>query len=482
VTVRVPHALVGALCVGIAAANVGRVASPVLAFAAVTFAASAPFLDGDRRLAALVVALLCAGWWWGNVRLDRLDQSVLAPKIGTSERARIEVDGVARRSRYSVRTQVIVRRFGSRVVREEALLELPPSRAPPQGSVVSAIVTVEEPRGPSHGFDEREWLRRKGIHVVLRADSFRIVGSRRGLGAVADRLRQLVERPLARGSSGDRRAVLTGIVLGDDQAVPKRLRDDFRRSGLYHLLAVSGQNVALVAAGSLMLARLLGLSRLLGELGALAGIAAYVLAVGPQPSVIRAGIVGGLASFAWIAARQRDRWHFLLLAALVLLAWNPYTLRDPGFELSFVAVAAIFVLVHPLLRLLEGYPLPQWLAEAVAVSTVCGAATAPILWLQFHAVPLLAVPANALAAPAMMPLLALALVAAIVDPLFPGLAAAFAGLAAWPAAWIALCARAFGAIPFAQVGSTREALALAAVALLTGAYAWSRWRTSNPFT
>src|SRR6185295_18191226 len=97
-------------------------------------------------------------------------------------------------------------------VREAALLELPSGRAPPQGAIVSAIVTVEQPRGPDHGFDERTWLRRKGIHVVLRADRWRAIGERRGLGAVADRLRERVERALARGASGERGAVLRGVV------------------------------------------------------------------------------------------------------------------------------------------------------------------------------------------------------------------------------------------------------------------------------
>src|SRR5207237_9144553 len=194
--------------------------------------------------------------------------------------------------------------------------------------------------------------------------------------------------------------------------------------------------------------------------GALGGIAAYVLAGGSQPSVIRAGVVGALGSLARIVARQRDRWHFLLLAAFVLLAWNPYTLLDAGFQLSFVAVAAIFVLVRPLLHVLEGYPLPRWLAEAIAVSAACGVATAPVLWLQFHAVPLLAVPANALAAPAMAPLLALALLAALVDPVAPGAAAVLAGLADWCAAWLALCARLIGGLPFAQVSSTHGGAAL----------------------
>jgi competence protein ComEC len=416
------------------------------------------------------------------VRLTALDRSVLAPRIGTAERSLLEVTAPPRRSRYRLRVAVVVRRFGGRALREASLLELPPGRAPPQGALVSAVVTVEQPRGPDHGFDERTWLRRKGVHVVLRADRWRAAGARQGLAGLADRLRVRMESSLARGASGERGGVLAGVVLGDDQAVPKGLRDRFRASGLYHLLAVSGQNVALVAVGALLLARLLGVPRLVGELGALAGIFAYVLAVGAQPSVIRAGVVGALASLAWIAARQRDRWHFLLLAALILLAWNPYTLLDAGFQLSFVAVVSIFVFVRPLLRVLEGYPLPRWLAEAIAVSTVCGAATAPVLWLQFHSVPLLAVPANALAAPAMPPLLALALLAALVDPLAPSIATLLASLAGWCAAWLALCARLVGGLPFAQISSDRAALALAACGLLAAAYAWRRWRSSSRST
>jgi len=111
------------------------------------------------------------------------------------------------------------------------------------------------------------------------------------------------------------------------------------------------------------------------------------------------------------------------------------------------------------------------------VSSACGAATAPVLWLQFHAVPLLAVPANALAAPAMGPLLSLALLAALVEPLAPGIAGVLAGLAAWCAAWLALCARAVGGLPFAQVNSTRGGVALLAGTLLAAAYAWRRWRS-----
>jgi competence protein ComEC len=160
----------------------------------------------------------------------------------------------------------------------------------------------------------------------------------------------------------------------------------------------------------------------------------------------------------------------------VLLAWNPYTLLDAGFQLSFAAVAAIFTLAPRIGRVLEGYPVPRRAAGFLAISAACGLATAPILWLQFHAVPLLAVPANALAAPVVAPLLAMALLAAAVHPLVPSAAALLTWLAGWCAAYLALCARAIGGLPFAQVRSGWAAAAIGVGAGIAGAYAWRRWR------
>jgi competence protein ComEC len=202
-----------------------------------------------------------------------------------------------------------------------------------------------------------------------------------------------------------------------------------------------------------------------------------VLAVGAQPSVVRAGIAGALGSISWLLARERDRWWFLLVGALVLLAWNPYTLLDAGFQLSFAAVMAIFLLAPRLGRALEGYPFPQQAAGFLAISTACGLATAPILWLQFHAVPLLAVPANALAAPVVGPMLDLALTAAAVHPVAPSAAAALTWLAGWCAAYLAFCARLIGGLPFAQVTSGWAAAAIGVGAALVGTYAWRRCRS-----
>jgi competence protein ComEC len=473
-----PQRVAAAVVLGLAASLVVRSAWPGIACAAGLAAACSAFVRPDRAGLFVVCAAVLAGAWWGSVRLAVLDRSVLATRIGWAETSFVTVTGPPRRGRFELRLPARVSRFGHLQVDEPVLLELPRGRAPPQGARLEVLGELVRPRGPSHGFDEARWLRRQGVHVVLRGDRWRVVGRRGGMPGLADRLRGWLGRSAARGLTGERRGIVDGVVLGDDAGLPDDLKRDFRASGLYHLLAVSGQNVALVAGSALLLAWLLAVPRLLGELGALAAIGAYVLAVGAQPSVVRAAVAGALGSLAWITARQRDRWHFLLLGAIVLLAWNPYTALDPGFELSFAAVVAIFSVAPRIRRRLDGYSIPGALADVVAVSTACGLATAPVAWFQFHAIPLLTVPANALAAPAVVPLLGLGLAAAAVTPLSTGGAATLATLNGWCAAYLAGCARLVGSLPFAQVRSGRAAAALALAALLAGAYAWRRCRPS----
>ena len=465
-----PYVLAGAACAGLAAANAVRGAGAVVvALAGTSALACAAAADPLLRVALLSVALVLVGWWWGSARLDAIDSSVLVGRVGEAALAVAVVTGPARGGEFDLRVPARLVRFGDVRLDEAVLLDLPVGRSPPQGAIVAVGARVRLPRTAADGFDERTWLRRHGVHVVLLGREWRIVGHRGGIGGYADRVRAWLARGVAPGLSGERRAVLEGIVLGEDEGLTPELRTSFRASGLYHLLAVSGQNVIFVAAGVLGLAWLLRVPRWLGEIGALAGIASYVLAVGAQPSVIRAGIAGALGSLAWLSARQRDRWHFLLVGALVLLAWSPYNLLDPGFQLSFAAVVAIFVAVPHAREFLAGYPLPRGLPEVLAVSLACGIATAPILWLQFGRIPVYSVPANALAAPVVAPLLGLSFAAALAAPISPAGASLIAQVNGWCAAYLAACARAVAGLPGATVSSWPAATALLLLGSCAGA-------------
>ncbi len=461
-----PALLVFAACVGLALSVWVRLPVDVLLPGACAAAAGAFVARDLRRLVLAGLALALIGLWWGGLREVALDRSMLESHIGERMEARVVVTGPARRTPFALRAPAQVVRFGETSLRERVLLELPPERAPPQGSVLELRARPVEPRGPETGFDERGWLARQGVHVVLRGEDARVVGRRGGIGGVADRLHAHVEKTLARGTTGERRAVLTGIVLGEDDGIDKSLRDAFQASGLTHLLAVSGQNVAITAVGVVWAARLAGIGRLAGEGVAILVVLAYALAVGWQPSVVRAAVAGILASLGWITARPRDRWHAMAVGALVLLAWTPSAALEPGFQLSFAAVAAIFVVIPRVAGVPDAYPVPRGLWDVLVVAVACGLVTAPIVWLHFGAVALWTVPANLAAEPAMPPLIALSLASAALEPLLPDASAALAWLAGGCAAWIAFVAKVVSTWPSAQVHS-----AVALVLILAGAAA-----------
>jgi competence protein ComEC len=448
------HCLVAALCLGLALSNALGIGASTALIGVFVLAALIVLCARPRlRLTAIAALFLLFGLWLGALRLASLDRSLLLSHVGESAETRVVVVGTPRVSPYAVSAVGQVERFGRRPLRERVWLSLPAAKAPPIGAVLELSAKLELPAGPSaSGFDQRAWLARQGIHVVLQAGSWRLVGRRGGIGGFGDRLRERLAHDLVPGLAGERRGLVLGFVLGEDEGLSDGLRQSFRRSGLYHLLAVSGQNIAFLVAGVLGLAWLCGIPRRLGELLALTTIAAYTLVVGWQPSVIRAAVAGGLASLAWLAARPRDRWYFLLLGALVLLVWNPRSVFDPGFQLSFAAVIAIFVTVKPLERLLEKTPLPAALRPLIAVSAGCTLMTTPIMVFQFGKVPVYGVLANVAVEPVVPLVLFLGLASVLVAPLVPSAARALAFLNGLLAAYIAFWARLVGALPGAQVG------------------------------
>ena len=226
------HVLALACVGGLAFANVLRLHA--VGWAAAAAVALALVVPRTFLGVALVVAV--AAWWWGSVRLDALDRSALVPSIGTAGRALAVVTAESRVGKFDQRQFARLRTFDGRRVDERVELELPLGRAPPQGAVVRLLALVRAPRGPSHGFDEATWLRRQGVHVVLRVDAWRVVGRRGGLGGLGDRIRAWLRRASAPGLTGERRALVEGVLLGDDGGLSDNLKQAFRRSGLYHLL------------------------------------------------------------------------------------------------------------------------------------------------------------------------------------------------------------------------------------------------------
>src|SRR4249919_2502859 len=206
----------GAVCAGCALANAVRVPVLPLALAVGAVGALALFLAEPRfRFGAAAVAVVLGGWAWGSVRLAELDRSVLVSRIGTVEQAVVEVGEPPKAGSFDQRGRGVLLHWGTLKPREPVYLELPLGRAPPQGADISLLGQLRAPTGPSNGFDEATWLRRQGIHVVLRAKGpWRVVGRRGGIYGLGDGVERWLASDSAYGLSGERRSVIEAIVLG----------------------------------------------------------------------------------------------------------------------------------------------------------------------------------------------------------------------------------------------------------------------------
>lgn len=229
-------------------------------------------------------------------------------------------------------------------------------------------------------------------------------------------IRARADTALGRGMPAREAALARGFVLGEDEQIDPATTEDFRRAGLSHLLAVSGQNVALLVLLAMPVLAALGLplrTRLLWVLGL---IVVYVPLAGAGPSIQRAGIMGALSVLATLAGRRASRFYALVLAAVVLLVLEPGIASDVGWQLSFAAVLGILLLAAPLragiVARIGSHRWRRALAEGAAVTIAATLATAPLIAFHFEAISTTTLVANLLAMPAVAPAMWLGMLAA----------------------------------------------------------------------
>ncbi len=289
-------------------------------------------------------------------------------------------------------------------------------------------------------------------------------------------IRARAEAALGQGTPAREAALARGFVLGEDERIDAQTTEDFRRSGLSHLLAVSGQNVALLALLAMPVLAALGMplrSRLFWILGL---IAVYVPLAGAGPSIQRAGIMGALSVLATLAGRRASRLYALVFAAIVLLVLEPGIAADVGWQLSFAAVLGILLLAAPLRAAIAArIGARGWrraLAEGAAMTIAATLATAPLIAFHFEAISTMTLLANLLALPAVAPAMWLGMLATAAGqvPGFPveALNAINAPLLAYIAQVAAWCGRPSWAYLHVRLGAgglLASYLAIAATAI-----------------
>ena len=386
-------------------------------------------------LACLALAAAAVGVGIGSARIEAIDAGALDLAPAGEVEVRGYVAAVPRRSRGQVSIRVETADGRLMVTAPEPVGELD----------VGEGITARGTLGPAAEW-QRAYLERLGIHEVLATKVIERLDTRRGgFAGVLDGIRLRAERALATGTPDASADLLRGFVLGQDDLIDERTVEEFKRSGLAHLLAVSGQNVVLLAVLAAAVLALLGvpIRPRLVAIGVLIGV--YVLITGAGPSIQRAGVMGAAGIVAALADRPRSRWYVLLLAAAVTLGLDPRAAADIGWQLSFAAVAGILLLSRRLAALVAG-PRPgrvrRAVAEGAALTAAATAATAPLMSFYFGTLSVVSLPANLLAVVAEAPVMWLGMLAAAagqvpwlpVEPIswLAGMLAAYiAQIAAW---------------------------------------------------
>jgi competence protein ComEC len=281
-----------------------------------------------------------------------------------------------------------------------------------------------------------DYLRRTGIAGTLQSRHLDVKGSEAGVGPALERLRRAAGAALAAAIPEPEAGLAAGIVVGLRDRVDRALAADFTTVGASHIVAISGWNIAIVAASVAALAG--SWARRRRALLTAVAIVTYVAFAGASPSVVRAAAMAGVVLVARESGRAGRAAAALGWAAVILLFIDPALVGDAGFQLSSLATAGILAWATPLTaglrRRAPGW-LPDWLVECLAVSLAAQAATLPIVLLVFGRLAIISPLINLVVVPIVAPAMAaagIALVGGLASMAgAPALLATVLGLSGW---------------------------------------------------
>ena len=286
------------------------------------------------------------------------------------------------------------------------------------------------------------------------------------LGAIRLGLRSL-------SGDGNAGALIPGMVLGDTSKQSVEFKNSMRRSGLTHLVAVSGANFALVSAFVLWMMQFL-FARMKFRLSATAiSLIAFIALVRPSPSVLRAAAMAAVLLVAQGTKKGRDSLPALGFAMAAVVVVDPWQARDAGFALSVLATAGLLLFAPVLIEKLSIH-LPGKLAQALAPPIAATVFCSPIIVALSGYLAPMSVIANLLAAPFVAPITIVGFIAALFSPFAPLISTVLIWFIRFPAGAIALIAHWASSFPVLTLQSGKIGFLIVASFTL-GSWLLKKW-------
>jgi competence protein ComEC len=369
----------------------------------------------------LLIAALLLGATVMSFRIASLEQSILQDLYGKS----VEITAVVGTDAHALAPRVIGTQFaeqsysalvrvneitaGTHHYRLRSPARLISSEADFKEILPGQIIRVQVLVQPSKEGRVAALLINKG--------SFTVVSQPSRWAKSLDRIRDGLRAASGGGDSG---ALIPGMVLGDTSLQSATFKNEMRRSGLTHLVAVSGANFAIVSTFILYLMQFI-FRKIPLRLGATAiFLIAFIALVRPSPSVLRAAAMAAVLLIAQGTHRGRDSLPALGFAIAAVVVADPWQVRDPGFALSVLATAGLLIAAP---RLVEKFStvMPKVLATIIATPLAATLFCAPVIVAISGQLSLMSIVANILAAPAVAPITIVGFVAALISPVLPSL-------------------------------------------------------------
>lgn len=288
-------------------------------------------------------------------------------------------------------------------------------------------------------------------------EAMTVVPSENSWRAVLAPLRERLLSAVRSRLSGEEGALLAGICLGDKNGVSDATMTAFRRTGMPHILVVSGLHLSVISAGVYGLLRWLLSRRRLAAALTMMIVVLFMALVGFTPSVVRAGVMCLTMLGGQLFTRRADGLNSMGFSLILLLAANPYSLLDVGLQLSFGAAGGVLCLTKPLQERLYRLGLWKLVADGLAVTFAATLPIAPLLGYYFGEVSVVSPIANLLAVtPASVALGFgwLGMLLALCPPL-SFLADGILYLTGWLVRWPMLVANLLGRLPIATLPTER---------------------------
>ena len=258
-----------------------------------------------------------------------------------------------------------------------------------------------------------------------------------GLGAIRQGLRE-------NSGDDDAGALIPGMVLGDTSKQSAEFKDAMKRSGLTHLVAVSGANFAIVSTFVLWCMQFLIRRKNVRIIATAIALICFIALVRPSPSVLRAAAMAAVLLSAHLGKRGSDSLPALGFAMCAVVLGDPWQARDAGFALSVLATAGLLLLAP---QIVEKLPTHKKLAGALAPPIAAIVFCSPILVSLSGYLSPMSIIANLLAAPVVAPITVLGFIAALVSPVAPWLTQFILFFISFPAGFITGVAHWIAAFP-----------------------------------